>query len=431
MSGILLAQKGYSVSIFEKRTDPQFSSIYNGRSINLALSERGLKALGLAGLKDTALTIGVPMYGRIVHTSNGVNFHPYGKDNQCIYSVSRSGLNNSIIEESRKSAGIQFHFDHDFLDWIPETQKLIVHDKSSDTIQQFKTNILLGADGAFSGVRKVLERYSKINTNIQEFPFGYKEADVPASPNGDFLLEKNALHIWPQKSFMLIALPNTDGTFTCTLFLGLKGDVSFEKLKSLTDWESFVAKYFPDLAELAPSVAVQLAENPVSVLSSLTCYPWSYENTAFLIGDAAHAILPFYGQGMNAGFEDISILSELIDEHDGNWEQIIPTFEQSRKPNADAIRELAERNFIEMRDLVTDPEFLVKRALEHHIVEWTQGKWTPLYTMVTFSHLPYSEALNKGNLQDQLLEKIIRELSINSECDWEKLKVAVLSYLSK
>ena len=383
----------------------------------------------MAGLGDSAKEVGVPMYGRMVHLPNGVNFQPYGKENQCIYSVSRAGLNNSLIASARKKPGIHFHFENDFVDWNSETKQLVVLNKITNTKESFQTDILIGADGAFSKVRHFLEAKANTITEVGQFPFGYKEADIPSGPEGSFLLEKNALHIWPQKSFMLIALPNTNGTFTCTLFLGLKGEASFEKLNSLDDWQFFVQQYFPDLGDLIPVISKQLFENPLSVLASSTSYPWSDGNSAFLIGDAAHAILPFYGQGMNAGFEDARILSELESNFAGDWSKIIPSFETSRKPNADAIRILAERNFVEMRDLVTDSHFLLKRKLEKHIIEWTNSKWISLYSLVTFSHVPYSEALTRGNEQDELLEQIIQHFSIIPESELENLKESILDFL--
>ncbi|MBY0427427.1 MAG: FAD-dependent monooxygenase, partial [Cytophagales bacterium] len=323
------------------------------------------------------------------------------------------------------------HFNQEFVDWKEDLKELIVKDKQTQATITYPSDILIGADGSASLVRHSLEKNGHTQSNVQHFPFGYKEADIPAGKEGSFLMEKNALHIWPQKNFMLIALPNSNGTFTCTLFLAEEGPVSFQNLNSLTDYEYFVTTYFPDLKELIPTVAHQLFENPVSGLHSISCFPWSVSGTAVLIGDAAHAILPFYGQGMNAGFEDARILSELVGKFSGDWKKIIPQFEQERKPNADAIRVLAENNFIEMRDLVSDPHFLLKKKLERHLVEWTQGQWIPQYTMVTFSHLPYEEALKKGQYQDQVLENIIQAFSIQSNSDWTKLESPVLSYLKK
>ncbi len=403
LQAIFLAKKGFQVEVFEKRTDPRKGSFQGGRSINLALSDRGLRALHEAGVGASLDEITLPMNGRMIHQADStINFQPYGKSNQAINSVSRGLLNELLINEAEK-AGATFHFG-----------QRCEHVDLEETVLQLNNNhnktavsgdAIIGADGAFSALRSSLLHTDRFDFSQEYLPHGYKELTIEPSANNEFRLEPNALHIWPRGAFMLIALPNKDKSFTCTLFLPLEGKTSFDTLKEAADVEAFFQHYFPDTLPLIDHLSQQFTTNPTSSLVTIRCFPWS-KNKSMLIGDAAHAIVPFYGQGMNAGFEDCRILNEMIDSYGTDWKGLFRAFEAERKANTDAIAKLANDNFLEMRDKVADEGFLWEKKLEARIHEKYPDKWTPLYSMVTFSHIPYSRALETGRKQELVMRKI-------------------------
>ena len=402
--GILLRKRGFSVSIYEKRGDLREAIVTNGRSINLALSDRGIRTLKEAGIYEEISDELVPMRGRMIHQGENSNFQPYGEDGQFINSVSRIDLNKRLIAIGEE-AGINYHFNHRCVD-VNTDRTTVYFGYDGDEIK-VRHDLLVGADGAFSEVRKSILEKDKSEFNKSFLDYGYKELTIPKGED-DFQLPPNYLHIWPRGRFMLIALPNPDKTFTCTLFLPYEGAKSFENLTTKAEISNFFSEEFSEVQKLMPDLASEFLQNPTSSLVTIKSFPWSSNNT-MVVGDAAHAIVPFYGQGMNAGFEDCRILMELVDRHDADWGLILPIFESTRKKDADAIGELALKNFEEMSNKVMDSSFLERKKIEAKLHELYPQDWVPLYTMVTFSHIPYSQAQAIGELQDQVFQKAKNE----------------------
>jgi len=419
---IYMAKRGYEVSVYEKRTDPRKTMVDDGRSINLALSHRGIHALKKAGVEKLLLESAIPMKGRMIHNLNGgQSFQPYGEKGQYINSVSRGGLNRTLIEIAASEFGVRFYFDKKCTEIDFENNILTVEGNSKENIPY---ELLAATDGAFSIIRNKLNLVCGKEAETNKLSHGYKELTIPPSKSGNHLIEKNALHIWPRGSFMLIALPNTDGSFTCTLFLPFEGENSFAEVNSKEALMGLFKNYFPDALPLIKGVEEEYFALEPSFLSTVKTYPWIHNNV-FLIGDAAHAMVPFYGQGMNAGFEDIRILDELLEEYKENWDEVLPIFQTQRKPNADAITVLAMQNFIEMRDLVDDDDFILRKKIEFRLHE-KYPTYLPLYSMVTFSDMPYSEALQKGKEHDDLMKAIlsIPEIPLiwNTPIGWTKIE---------
>jgi kynurenine 3-monooxygenase len=411
---IYLKKRGYDVSVFERRGDMRSSHYTAGRSINLALSNRGIRALEEVGLATALKHIAIPMHGRMMHDVQGkLSYQAYGKEGQYINSISRSALNIALMDEAEKR-GVQVFFEQRIEDIDLTNTTLTVEGQNP-----LPFDLIVGADGAFSAVRDALRVSDRFDYQQFYIEHGYKELTIPAGNDNSFLLEKNALHIWPRESFMLIALPNPDGSFTCTLFFPFHGPVSFEALKSDEAINTFFDQHFPDAKSLMPDLLSDFKQNPTSSLVTVKCFPW-VKNRTLLIGDAAHAIVPFYGQGMNAGFEDCSILNELLDQFDDNWEVALTAFQQLRKPDADAIAQLALDNFIEMRDLVADKEFLLRKKIEARLHELYPRQWIPLYSMVTFyDSIRYSEALATGQKQRKIMDEVMQMPDIEN-C-WESI----------
>ncbi len=413
---ILLAKNGHTVRVYERRPDMRQANIGAGKSINLALSDRGLKALDLIGLKAKVLELAIPMKGRMIHPVSGdLAFQPYGKEGQAINSVSRGGLNKLLMDEAEKNHGVQIYFDHRCLDVSPASGELLF-DHEGNTIR-VRSDLIFGADGAFSAVRGSMQITDRFDYSQVYLEHAYKELVIPPGTADKWQIEKNALHIWPRKSFMLIALPNLDGSFTCTLFLPFEGPVSFEKLPDESSLIRFFEAEFPDALPLMPTLTEDFFTNPTSSLVTIRAWPWSLEGKVALIGDAAHAIVPFYGQGMNAGFEDCTILQEVMEAHPDNWPLIFETYQRQRKPDAEAIADLAVKNFIEMRDKVADPVFLKRKRIEKKLQEKFPEAFIPQYSMVTFSHIPYATAMAEGRRQDELFDRIMQIEDIESNWD--------------
>jgi len=405
---VYMAKRGYKVDVFERRPDFRQKAFVGGRSINLAMSDRGWRALKGIDLDDQMAEIALPMYGRMVHNEAGkTNFQPYGNEGQAIYSISRGMLNLKLVNATEPDPKVNYHFNLKCKKVDFEANTLTFEAQKNKTIKEVKSDIIIGADGAFSAVRWQMQKSARFNFSQQYLEYGYKELEIPANADGTHQLAKDALHIWPRKKFMLIALPNLDGSFTCTLFLAYQGAVSFKNLNSDEEINQFFEEYFADAKALMPDLVKDFNANPTGSLITIKCQPW-HNNQSILIGDASHAIVPFYGQGMNSGFEDCTILNELMEQHKDDWQQIPQAFSKSRKANADAISDLAMRNFVEMRDLVADDNFLLRKAIEKQITKHYPDKYMPLYSMVTFSQKPYAEALAEGLKQDALFAKILK-----------------------
>jgi kynurenine 3-monooxygenase len=419
---IYLIKRGYTVSVFERRLDMRKHPLYGGRSINLALSNRGIRALEHVGLADVLKAHAIPMHGRMVHDEkSGVSFQPYGKEGQYINSVSRGGLNMVLMTEAEK-LGVEFYFEHRCLDIdFKETEITL---QEFEAVKRKKFDVIIGADGAFSAVRSVMQITDRFEYSQHYIEHGYKELRIPASETGEYLMEPNALHIWPRESYMLIALPNPDKTFTCTLFLPFEGPVSFSNLNSEESIHAFFEKNFPDAYAMMSTLKEDFRDNATSSLVTIRCYPW-VRNKTLLIGDASHGIVPFYGQGMNAGFEDCRVLNELLDQYDDKWKKVLPVFQELRKPDADAIAQLALDNFVEMRDKVADRDFILQKKIENRLYDLYPEKWIPLYTQVTFrDDIRYSDALMAGRKQQRIMDEVLQQPGIHAS--WESLDLAAI-----
>ncbi len=427
---IYLSKRGYKVRVYERRGDMRKEKMTAGRSINLALSDRGLLALEKLGLADEIKKIAIPMHGRFIHNLDGSTaFQPYGKEGQYINSVSRATLNMRLMDlAEQQGVEILFHHKCTTIDWKKNTisferthdshllaealakEGLTLAHRSLGEGGTHDFDLLFGADGAFSAARLQHQlQHDKFDYHQYYIDCGYKELTIPPATTGEFAMEINALHIWPRKDYMLIALPNLDKTFTCTLFFPFEGEQSFSRLDTEEKVKTFFEKTFRDAAPLMPDYVHEFFNNPTSSLVTVKCHPWVREDKFALIGDAAHAIVPFFGQGMNCGFEDCRILDELIDKYSGDWATILPEYQQLRKPDADAIADLAVNNFTEMRDKTADPRFLLQKKIEARLHEKYPDKWIPAYSQVTFSpQIRYSEALKRGQQQEAIMQKIMQ-----------------------
>jgi len=404
---IYLARRGYGVSVFERRGDMRQHSLYSGRSINLALSSRGIRALHEVGLAERLRQNAVPMKGRMMHDPKGeLTFQPYGGEGEYIYSVSRAGLNMVLMDEAER-LGVEFHFDRACTGVDFAKTEITLQQGGSVFRQAF--DWIFGSDGAYSAVRLAMQQTDRFEYSQNYIEHGYKELRIPPDANGGFLIDPSALHIWPRDSFMLIALPNPDGTFTCTLFLPFDGPVSFSQLNNAEAVTRFFNEHFPDAVPLMPTLVEDFLGNPTASLVTVRAYPW-VKNRVALVGDAAHAIVPFFGQGMNAGFEDCRILNELLARHHDQLEAALYAFQTLRKPDTDAVAQLALDNFIEMRDRVADERFLLRKKIEANLHALYPDRWIPLYSMVTFrDDIRYSDAYRKGKKQEQIMDDIMRQ----------------------
>ncbi|WP_077285324.1 FAD-dependent oxidoreductase [Cognaticolwellia aestuarii] len=411
---IILARHGHSVNLFESRPDSRLKSIYQGKSINIALSDRGWLALEAVGLDRLVKQQAIAMHKRIMHAIDGsLTEQAYGKESQAIWSVSRAGINEQLLDLAEQEPLISIKFDQRLVDVnFDNACASFLHEHN---IEKVSADILFGADGAYSKVRRLAQETPRFSYSQSYMPQSYIELHIPANDDGSFKMAKNALHIWPRNKFMLIALPNPDGSFTCTLFLDFQGDMSFASLTERDNVEQFFQANFAD--------AMALLENPIDDFMAKTANPlflvkvdpWVINEKVALIGDAAHAMVPFYGQGMNCGFEDCRELGQLITQYNHNWSKIFPAYQAQRKINADAITELAQRNFIEMSEHSGQARFLLQKKIEAEFHQRHPELWTPLYSMVTFSpDIPYSTALVIGDIQQVIMQEIMQIPNIES-----------------
>ncbi|WP_130736649.1 NAD(P)/FAD-dependent oxidoreductase [Flavobacterium sp. J27] len=427
---IYLKRAGHQVQVYDRSPDIRKIN-FTGRSINLVLSNRGLRALKEVNLDQEIIKIGIPVDKRCIHTGqNTLTYQSYGKDGEVIYSLSRGLLNKKMVDLA-VAEGIDFHFESKIWDVTLSTATLHTGQEERGEWTELKHDLVFGADGAFSRIRHRMQRQSMFNYSQEFLQLGYKELHIPANPDGTHKLDKHSLHIWPRGQFMLMALANLDGTFTCTLFMPHDGDNSFASLKNEQDLVRFFAEHFPDTKEVIPNLVEDFFKNPTSYLVTMKCYPWTYADKVALIGDACHAIVPFYGHGMNAGFEDITVLTEMMSKYGDDWANLLNDYENSRKPDTDAIAELSYRNFIEMSSKTADPKFILQKKIERWFSEKHPDKWVPLYGMVTFSHQPYSEALAIGDKQDAIMQEILAIDNIEQIWETEPIEQHILALLAE
>ena len=421
LCALYMSKRGHKVKIFERRKDLRSEIITVGKSINLALSERGWTALKKVGADKEVMKIAIPMYKRIMHDVEGnLTEQAYGNEGQAIYSVSRAQL-NVLMMKLAEEKGAKLHFNEKCIDVNFQKNTISFENTISERKQKISSDIIIGADGTFSTVRKQMVKQHNHDYEYTEIEHDYKELLIPAGKNGEHLLYKNALHIWPRGDFMLIALANLDGSFTCTLFAPKKGVNSFEGLYKKENVEEYFNSIFPDFTALVPNLYEQWNENPTSRLGLVRTYPWHINDKAILIGDAAHATVPFYGQGMNAGFEDCRILDELLDKHEDNLLSCFNEFSKMRKPNGDGVQDLSMQNFIVMRDKTADPQFLLQKQIEKKFANLYPDKWIPLYSMVSFSNISYAEAWEIGMKQEKLMRKVMQTPNIKNVWKTEKI----------
>lgn len=407
LCALYMLQRGYNVTVYERRSDMRKSVMTAGRSINLALSKRGWTALKKVGIEDRVMEISIPMPKRIMHDLEGeLTDQYYGNEDQAIYSVPRGELNVLLMNLAEKN-GAQIFFNHKCVDVNMERAELTLANTLEDSNINIKCDLIVGADGAFSAVRDKMTRQDRFQFSQYYIDHGYKELLIPANDDGSHKIEKHALHIWPRGNFMLIALPNLDGSYTCTLFSPFEGEDSFKELNTPKKVTTFFNKVFKDFAPLIPDLVDQFFNNPTASLGIFKCYPWHIKGHCVLIGDSAHATVPFYGQGMNASFEDCRVLDELIEKYSEDFSLVLREFSKSRKPNGDGLQDLSLHNFIVMRDKTADPKFLLQKKIEQKFSQLYPDKWVPLYTMVSFTNISYSDAWKIGMSQEKLMADIM------------------------
>ncbi len=416
-----LVKRGFKVEIFERRPDMRRVRISAGRSINLALSTRGIHALSEAGLWRGMQKIIIPMKGRMMHaTDSRLTFQPYGKDeSEVINSISRAELNISLINAA-EAKGVKIRFQQRCMGIDLKTGAVKLRNERTGKERTSKPGVVIGCDGSASAIRNEMLKLNRFNFSQQYLDYGYKELTIPAGPRGQHVLETNALHIWPRGNYMLIALPNADGTFACILFLPFEGADSFAQLTTRKAVVEFFESRFPDTVPIMPHLAENFFANPTGTMVTIKCSPWHVGGSALLLGDAAHAIVPFFGQGINCGFEDCTILLGLLDQFGADWERVFREFEESRKVNTDAIADMAVENFVEMRDRVADPAFLFRKKVELALEAKYPRFFVPKYAMVTFHRIPYATALQRGRVQDAMLAELCDGITRVEDLDWNR-----------
>jgi kynurenine 3-monooxygenase len=425
---IYLRKAGHKVTVFDRRPDIRTVE-FSGRSINLAMSDRGWKALAGAGIEPEVRKLAIPLYKRAMHViGQSLYYQHYGKEGEAIWSISRGVLNRKMIDLA-EAAGAVFRFEEKVWDVDLPTAQLFTGDTEKGAWKAYQYDHIFGCDGAFSRIRHKMQRRSRFDYSQDFIDVGYKELTIPPNPDGSHKLDRHSFHIWPRGRFMFIAMPNLDGSFTCTLFMPFEGEVSFEKLDTKEATRDFFTQYFPSVMQDIENLCEDFFRNPTSALVTIKCYPWTYWDKVALVGDSAHAVVPFFGQGMNAGFEDITVLASLMETHGDDWEAIFTHYQEQRKPNADAIAELSYRNFMEMSTKTADPEFLLQKKIERHFSEQYPGKWIPAYSRVTFSDRPYVEALEVGERQEAIMKEVMKMPDLENRWDRPEVTARILELL--
>ncbi|UWX54130.1 FAD-dependent monooxygenase [Maribacter litopenaei] len=426
---IYLKKYGHSITVFDRRPDIREVE-FSGRSINLAMSNRGWKALKEVGIDEEIREIGIPLDKRAMHVIGKPQYYQkYGKDGEAIWSISRGVLNKKMIDLAER-AGVEFRFEEKVWDVDLPKAQVFTGETEKGEWKTYDFDLVFGCDGAFSRVRHKMQRRSRFDYSQDFIDVGYKELTIPPNEDGTHKLDRNSFHIWPRGQFMFIAMPNLDGSFTCTLFMPFEGEVSFESIKTKEDAIHFFNTYFPNVKNDIENLTQDFFKNPTSAMVTMKCYPWTYWDKVALVGDSAHAIVPFYGQGMNAGFEDIYVLNELIGRYGDDWETIFKNYQEMRKPNADAIAELSYRNFVEMSSKTADPMFLLQKKIEKRFAAKYPEKWIPAYSRVTFSDRPYAEALAEGDFQENIMKQVMAIPNIEAIWESQEIEDKILNTLN-
>ena len=430
---LYLAKRGLAVDVYERRPDLRKTEISAGRSINLALSTRGIHALKDVRLHDEIMKIAIPMRGRMMHALDGeLTFQPYGKDEtEVIYSISRAALNIALLNAAERHHNVSLHFNERCIGMDLRTGEVHLHNEERNTEFTIHPECAIAADGSGSAIRTEMLKLSRFDFTQTHLEYGYKELTIPAGAAGEFRMENHALHIWPRKTFMLIALPNIDGSFTCIFFFPFEGDESFETLNTQEKIVNFFRTQFPDANTLMPQFLEEYSSNPTGSMITIHCFPWRVEGKALLLGDAAHAIVPFFGQGMNCAFEDCTVLDDCIERLGSGWANVFADFERIRKPNTDAIATLAIENFVEMRDRVANPKFLLRKKVELELERRFPNIFIPKYSMVSFHRIPYEVALSRGRVQETILRELCSSIESVDQVDWQKAEKLIGNELGR
>lgn len=422
LTAIVLARRGFRVELYERRGDMRKGKVEAGRSINLVVTPRGLVALDRVGLKDEVLKLAVPLGGRMLHGADGVQTYvPYGhKEGEVINAVSRGLLNVRLLEAADEYENINIHFHRRCTRYDTAARTLTFAHEEAGKEETVAADVVIGTDGAFSAIRRALfETVPNFNYSQSFLDHGYKELVIPPGENGESRLKNGALHIWPRGDYMLIGIPNIDGSLTCTLFLSYRGDPGFDVLKTENDVRQFFETVFPDAVPLMPTLLNDFFANPTGALATVKCSPWFIGGQALVMGDAAHAIVPFYGQGMNCGFEDCTALDDILESGVRGWAEIFRELHACRKPNTDAIADMAVENFVEMRSTTADRKFQIRKQVGFELENRFPDRFIPRYSMVMFHpEIPFAEARRLGDIQEKILEELCANINDPSQTDW-------------
>lgn len=444
LAAIYLSKRGFEIDVFERRPDMRNEEIEAGRSINLNISCRGIEALKRIGIEKNILREVIPMKGRMMHSREGtLTYQPYGKDDSEFgNSISRAGLNKLLMSEAETTGKVHFHFNLKAIAADFENNIIIFEHGATKEKVEVTANLIIGSDGSASAIRNAMSSLDDFSSDIDPLNYGYKELIIPATADGGFQIDKNVLHIWPRGSYMLIALPNFDGSFTCTLFMPYEGEISFQNLTDKKSVDAFFQAHFADLVPLIPNIADVFFANPTGHMDTVRCFPWNVGGRSLLIGDASHGVVPFFGQGMNCGFEDLTVFDQCFEEHLANgakletleseedWKRLFEDFVSRRKANCDSIAQMAQENFIEMRDKVADPKFLLAKAVEKILEKKFPGAYISRYSLVTFSNVPYSLAQEAGLICDEILGELCNGLQSAEDVDLEKAEILIKNKLA-
>lgn len=429
---IFLAKRGHTVNVYERRADPRKTDTYAGRSINLVVSHRGWTALRAAGVEEAVKEIVVPVYARMMHDRDGqLNRVPYSIENRAIYSVSRGELNRRLLTEAEKLPNVSLHFEQRCVDVDLDNARCSFQ-RDGGEVKEIGAHVVFGSDGAFSAVRSkmMLGRFSYSQEYIEH---DYKEVAFPANADGTPKMDPQCLHIWPRRYYMMMGLANQDGGFTGTLFMPHTASADspgFDTVRTEAEVTAFFKAHFADAMPIVPDLVEQYLRNPQSNLVIVRCDPWTHKDKVALIGDAAHAIVPFYGEGMNSGYEDCKVLNDLLNEHgDDNWATVLDAYGKQRKPNGDAIADLSMRNFVEMRDLVADPQFILRKKIEGRLQAKHPDQWLPLYSQVKFTDTSYVDALREGQRHDRIMEEVLAMKDVEERWESEEVERKALGLL--